>query len=196
MSMNYFEWHKFWYKNKQPSISRANKLQVYFLLKTRFWFSYGDVHFRPTVMFILDISSVQFSSVAQSSATFCDPIDCNTSGFPLYHQLPELTQTHVHWVSDANQPSHPLSFPSPPASNLSQHQSIFKWVNSSHQVAKVLEFLPQSNFLPIFESSCHSRKMDSVYPMAWHHLGYPSLRNKEVHLWISHWPPLQSFLAP
>ena len=67
-------------------------------------------------------------------------MDCNTPGFPVHHQLPELAQTHVHWVSDAIQPSHPLSSPSPPALNLSQHQGLFQWVSSSHQVAKVLEF--------------------------------------------------------
>ena len=67
-------------------------------------------------------------------------MDCSTSGFPVRHQLPELAQTHVHRVSDAIQPSHPLSSPSPPALNIFQHQSFFKWVSFSHQVAKVLEF--------------------------------------------------------
>ena len=66
--------------------------------------------------------SVQFSSVAQLCPTFCDPMDCSTPGFPVCHQLPECTQTHAHWVSDAIQPSHPLSSPSPPAFNVSQHQ--------------------------------------------------------------------------
>ena len=84
--------------------------------------------------------SVQFSSVAQSCPTLCNPMDCSTPGFVVHHQLLELTQTHVHWVGYSIQPSHPLSFPSPPALNLSQHQGLFKWVSSSHQVAKVLEF--------------------------------------------------------
>ena len=84
--------------------------------------------------------SVQFSSVAQLCLTLCDPVDCSMPGFPVHHQLPELTQTHVCRVSDAIQPSHPLSSPSPPAFNLSQHQGLFKWVRSSQQVAKVLEF--------------------------------------------------------
>ena len=84
--------------------------------------------------------SVQCSSVAQLCLTFCDPIDFSMSGLPVYHQLPEFTQAHVHWVSDAIQRSHPLLSPSPPAFNLSQHQGLFKWVSSSHQVAKVLEF--------------------------------------------------------
>ena len=83
---------------------------------------------------------IQFSSVAQSCLTLCDPMNCNTPGLPVYHQLPEFTQTHVHHVDDAIQLSHPLSSPSPPAPNPSQHQSLFQWVNSSHEVAKVLEF--------------------------------------------------------
>ena len=68
-----------------------------------------------------------------------DPVNRSTPGLPVHHQLPEFTQTHVHWVGDAFQPSHPLSSPSPPALNPSQHQSLFQWVNSSHEVAKVLE---------------------------------------------------------
>ena len=83
---------------------------------------------------------VQFSSVALSCPTLWDPVDCSTPGFPVHHQLPEFTQTHVHWVGDAIQPSHPLLCPSPPAFNLSQHQGLSQWVNSLHQVAKVLEF--------------------------------------------------------
>ena len=82
----------------------------------------------------------QFSSDAQSCPTLWDPMNCSTPGLPVHHQLPEFTQTHVHRVGDAIQPSHPLSSPSPPAPNPSQHQSLFQWVNSSHEVAKVLEF--------------------------------------------------------
>ena len=85
----------------------------------------------------------QFSSVAQSCPTLCNPMDCNTPGLPLHHQLPELTQTHVHRVGDAIQPSHLLLSPSPPAFNLSQHQGLFQRVSSLHQVPKVLEFQPQ-----------------------------------------------------
>ena len=84
--------------------------------------------------------SVQFSSVAQLCPTLCEPMNRSMPGLPVHHQLPEFTQTHVHGVSDAIQPSHPLSSPSPPAPNPSQHQSLFKWVNSSHEVDKVLEF--------------------------------------------------------
>ena len=77
-----------------------------------------------------------FSSVTQSYLTLRDLVDCSTPNFPVHHQLPELAQTHVHWVGDAIQPSHHLSYPSPPAFNLSQHQGLFQWVSSSHQVAK------------------------------------------------------------
>ena len=84
--------------------------------------------------------SFQFSSVAQSCPTLCDPMNCSTPGLPVHHQLPEVTQTHVHRVSDAIQPSHLLSSPSPPAPNPSQHQGLFQWVNSSHEVPKILEF--------------------------------------------------------
>ena len=87
-----------------------------------------------------NIASV--SSVTKSCLTLCDPMDCRTPGLPVHHQLPELTETYVHQVSDAIQPSHPLLSPSPPAFNLSQHQGLFQWVSSSHQVAKVLEFQP------------------------------------------------------
>jgi len=87
---------------------------------------------------------LQFSSVAWSCLTLCDPMDCSTPGFPVHHQIPEFTQTHVHWVGDGIQPSHPLSSPSPPAFNLSQNQGFLTWVSSSHQVAKVLEFQYQS----------------------------------------------------
>ena len=74
---------------------------------------------------VVAFPSVQFSSVAQSCLTLCDPMDCSTPALPVHHQLPEFTQTHVHCVSDAIQPSHPLSSPSP-AFNLSQHQGLFK----------------------------------------------------------------------
>ena len=83
---------------------------------------------------------IQFSSVAQSCLTLCDPMNHSTPGLPVHHQLPEFTQTHVHRVGDAIQPSHPLSSPSPPAPNPSQLQGLFQWVNSSHEVSKVLEF--------------------------------------------------------
>ena len=89
---------------------------------------------------------LQFSSVAQSCPTLCDPMNCSTPGLPVHHQLPEFAQTHVHRVGDGIQPSYPLSSPSLPAFNLSQHQGLFKCVSSLHQVAKVLEF--QLNIIP------------------------------------------------
>ena len=85
----------------------------------------------------------QFSSVAQMCPNLCDPMECSTPGFPGHHQLLELTQTHLHRVSDAIQPSHPLLSPSP-AFSLSQHQGLFKWASSLHQVAKVMELQLQS----------------------------------------------------
>ena len=98
---------------------------------------YWDLYL--SIQFLITIS-VQFSSVAQSCLTLCDPMNYSTPGLHVHHQPPESTQTHVHRVGDAIQPSHPLLSPSPPAFNLSQHQGLFKWVSSSHQVAKVLEF--------------------------------------------------------
>ena len=93
-------------------------------------------------------NNIQFSSVTQSCPTLCDPMDFSTPGLSVHHQLPEFTQTHVHWVSDAIQPSHPLSSPSP-TFNLSQHQGLLKWVSSLHQVAKELEFQLQQSLLPM-----------------------------------------------
>ena len=95
----------------------------------------------------------QFSSVAQSCPTLCNPMECSMPGFPVHHLLSELAQTHIHRVGDAIQASHPLSSPSPPAFNLSQHQDLFQWVSSSHQVAQVLEFqLQHQSFLWIFRT--------------------------------------------
>ena len=79
-----------------------------------------------------------FSSVTQLCPTLCNPMNCSTPGFSVHHQLLELSQTHVHWVGDAIQPSHPLLSLSPPAFNITQHQSLFQWVSSLHQVSKVL----------------------------------------------------------
>ena len=90
---------------------------------------------------------VQFSSVAQSCPNFCDHMNRSTPGLHIHQQLLEFTQTHVNQVSDAIQPSNLLSSPSPPAPNPSQHQSLFQWVNSSHEVAKVLEFQLQHHYL-------------------------------------------------
>ena len=91
--------------------------------------------------------------IHQLCPTLCDPVDCSTPGFPVYHQLMELAQTQVHRVGDAIQPSYPLSSPSPPVFNLSQHQGLFQWVSSLHHVAKVLEFqLQHQSFQWIFRT--------------------------------------------
>ena len=113
-------------------------------------------------------------SVAQLCLTLCDPLDCSTPGLPVHHQLPEFTQTHVHWVSDAIQPSHPQSSRSP-AFNLAQHQGLFHWISSLHQVAKVLEFqLQHQSFQRIFRidflsdglvgSPCSPRDSQESFP--------------------------------
>ena len=109
--------------------------------------------------------SVQFSSITQSCPTLCSLMNLSMPGLPVHHQLPEFTQIHVHQVSDAIQPSHPLSSPSPPAPNPSQHQSLFQWVNSSHEVAKVSAL---ASFLP--------KKSQGWYPSEW--TGWISLQSK------------------
>ena len=100
-------------------------------------------HAQKKWLLLVEISTTcmsQFSSVTQLCPTLCNPMDCSTPGLHVHHQLPELAQTHINQVGDAIQPSHPLSCPSLPTFNLAQHQCLFKWVSSSHQVAKVLEF--------------------------------------------------------
>ena len=120
-------------------------------------------------------SICQFSSVTQLCLILWDPMDCSTPGFPVHHQLPELAQTHVHWVGDAIQPSHPLLSPSPPAFSLSQYQSLFQWVVSSHQVTKVLKFqlqhqscqlTPRTDLFQdrMVESPCSSRDSQESSP--------------------------------
>ena len=93
--------------------------------------------------------NVQFSSVAQLCPTLCDPMDCSTPGLPVHHQIPEFTQTHVHWVGDAIQPSHPLSSPSSPAPNPSQHQSLFQWVNSLPWGGQSIGVSASASVLPV-----------------------------------------------
>ena len=138
-------WHHFHYVDllKQEQVyswSRHCRLHLLMEEGQRYRPAYGKGMHDCCGRMQSPFSSVQFSSVAQSCRTLCDPVNHSTPGLPVHHQLPEFTLTHVHWVSDAIQPSHPLSSPSPPASNPSQHQGLFKWVNSSHEVTKVLEF--------------------------------------------------------
>jgi len=95
------------------------------------------------------ISSIQFSSVAQSCPTLCDPMNHSTPGLPVHHQLLEFTQTHDHWVNDAIQPTHPLLSPSPPALNLSQHQGLFQWVSSFTSGGQSIGVSASASVLPM-----------------------------------------------
>ena len=148
--------------------------------------------FQPLVHWCVHISSVQFSSVAQSCLTLCNPMNRSTPALPVYQQLPEFTQTHIHRVSDAIQPSHPRSSLSSPAPNPSQHQSLFQWVNSSHEVAKVLGFQlqhhsfqrnPRADLLQngLVGSPCSPRYYQESSPtlqfksITLHYLGKPKL---------------------
>ena len=113
--------------------------------------------------------SVQFSWVQSFSCVrLCDPMNCSTPCLPIYHQLPESTQTHVHCVGDAIQPSHPLMSASPPALNLSQHQGLFKWVRSSHQVAKSIGVSASASGPPV--------NTQDWSPLGW--TGWISLQSK------------------
>ena len=114
--------------------------------------------------------SFQFSSVAQLCPTLCEPMNHSTPDLPVHHQLPEFTQTRVHWVGDAIQTSHPLSSPSPPAFSLSQHQSLFTWVSSSHQVAKSTGISASASVLPM--------NIQEWFPLGW--TGWISLQSKEL----------------
>ena len=98
---------------------------------------------------VFNTFSHQSVSVTQLCPTLCDPMDCSTPGFPVHHQLPELAQTHVHWVSDAIQPFHPLSSPSSPAFNLSQHQGLFQWVSSSPSGGQSIGVSASTSVLPM-----------------------------------------------
>ena len=115
--------------------------------------------------------SLQFSSVqvlTQSCLTLCDPMDCSTPGLPVHHQLPELTQTHVHQVGDAIQPSHLLLSPSPPAFNLSQHQGLFQWVGSLYQSGQSIGISASAPVLPM--------NFQDWFPLGW--TGWISLQSK------------------
>ena len=123
----------------QAGVHFACNFTCYYLV----WYWNNNVHNKVSEWAkVFDVLSllVQFSSVAQSCPTLCDRMNRSTPGLPVHHQLPEFTQTHVHQVSDAIQSSHPLSSPSPPAPNPSQHQRLFQWVNSLHEVAKYWSF--------------------------------------------------------
>ena len=117
---------------------------------------------------LLIFHSFQFSSVAQLYLTLCEPMDCSTPGLPVHHQLPEFTQTHVHWVIDAIQPSHPLLSPSSPTFSLSQHQGLFKWVSSSNQVGQSIGVSASTSVLAM--------NIQDWFPLGW--TGWISLQSK------------------
>ena len=137
---------KTWKKLECPSTEKWIKLW-----KTMECFSATKNEIIPFAITWMDLKViiVQFSSVAQSCPTLCDPMNHSTPVLSVHHQLLEFAQTHVHWVSDAIQPSHPLLSPSPPTFSLSQHQGLFQWVSSSHQVAKVLGVSTSTSVLPM-----------------------------------------------
>ena len=130
--------HIRWLKNWSFSFSISPSSEYSGLISSRM--NWLDLLCCTPTQTLLTFSSVQFSSVTQLCLTLCDPMNRSTPGLPVHHQLLESTQIHVHWVADAIEPSHPLSSPSPPAPNPSQHQGLFQWVNSSHEVAKVVAF--------------------------------------------------------
>ena len=175
----YFSWsyifltsiHEYWKNHVFDCLDLWWQSDVSAFLKKLIYFLSNSNSFTEFCCFlsslIMNQSSVQFSSVAQSCPTLCDPMDCSMPGFPVHNQHPEYTQSHVHWVGDAIQPSHPLSTPSPPALNLSQHQGLFHWVSSSHQVAKGLDPSVQS-VLPM--------NIHDWFPLGW--TGWMSLQSK------------------
>ena len=138
------------YPQRFSTCSGSNAFPLYVIIRTKqLYLDSSLCFFQPSVSQLnwtelkaleYFLVAVQFSSVTQSCPTLCNPMNSSMPGLPVHHQLLEFTQTHVHQVSDAIQPSHPLLSPSPPGPNPSQHQSLFQWVNSSHEVAKVLEF--------------------------------------------------------
>ena len=132
-------------------------------------------------------------SVAQSCPTLCDPINRSTPGLPVPHQLPEFTQTHVHRVSDAIQPSHALSSPSLPAPNPSQHQSLFQWVNSSHEVAKVLEFHTLASLLPTMAFAKNNKCKYTHSTLT--HIPSPVFPRKNPPKWMTHFSYAEGHLC-
>ena len=153
-NLNSVRWPKWW---RQSMVSGTKRKPV-------------DKCFRENISFhgCINLSIIQFSSVAQSCPTLCDPMDCSMPGFPVHHQIPELAQTYVHQIGDAIQPPHPLSSPSPPAFNLSQHQSLFQWVSSLHWVVKVLRVSASASVLPM--------NIQGWFPLGW--TGWISLQFK------------------
>ena len=139
-------WRKVW---EEGEVSKVYYKNTHVFLSRRLLSSFNLSYLR------IDLISrhSHIGGSVQSRLALWDAMDCSMPGLPVHHQLPEFTQTHVRWVSDAIQPFHPLFSPSPPTFDLSQHEGLFKWVNSSHQVAKVLEFqLQHQSFQWIFRT--------------------------------------------
>ena len=162
---------------KYPSTILPN-LYLWVIPKHQLW--------HPASFIKLALHIFQFSSVAYSCLTLCNPMDCNMLGFPVHHQLLVLAQTYVHWVGDAIQPSHPLSSPSPPTFSLSQHQGLFQWVSSLHQVAKVLEFQLQHQFFQWIFRTDYAWLVGSSHPV--HHQSWWYLKNILRILLLYHLP--------
>ena len=123
----------------QPSVRTFIRIMITQVLRRQHWVHFPTWNSMNALRRFDKQNIIQFSLVAQSCLTLCDPMNCSMPGLPVHHQLLEFTQTHVHWVGDAIQPSHPLPSPSPDL-NISQHQGLFKSMSSLHQVAKVLDF--------------------------------------------------------
>ena len=171
-----------WSRTSNPIIHKvvwaldyfSNFLLLWFTDGKRIWSGIAVDHFLVPMNWygIIPLKTrIQFSSVPQLCPTLCYPMDCSMSGLPVHHQLPEFTQTHVHWVGDAIQPSHPLLSPSPLPFNVSQHQSLFQWVSSSHQVAKVLSFSfsisPSSQYSGLISSRMDWLDLLEVQGITW-----------------------------
>ena len=151
-------------------INILNSLWFYFLLLFTSRFIQKNI-LNLTVainVYIQRLFFSQFNSFPQLCPTLCDPMNHSMPGLPVHHQLPEFTQTHAHWIGDAIQPSHPLSSPSLPTFNLPQHQGLFQWVSSSHQVAKVMEVSASTSVLPM--------NIQDWFPLGW--TGWISLQSK------------------
>ena len=131
--------HRFWVVVFSFSFVSMHIL-ISFLISSVIYWLFSSVLFSLHLLEFLIVFLLLVFSVTQSCPTLCDPMNCSMPGLSVHHQFPEYTQTHVHWVDDGIQPSHPLLSSSPPAFNLSHHQSLFQCVSFSHQVAKVLEF--------------------------------------------------------
>ena len=137
------------------SLQAMGQTEMFSLQICSQYYSYSSNHalWNTTQTDMASLCNHCWCSVTHSCPTLCNSMDCNVPGFPVHHYLLDFAQTHVHWVSDAIQPSHPLSPPSPPAFNLSQHRGLFQWVISSNQVAKVLKLqLQHQSFQWIFRS--------------------------------------------